>query len=282
MIALERDQIHITEAQVGSGTVAYSSLLSLQSQLAATEATLPPLRQRLDQAEHLLATLTGRTPAELELPEIELAHLTLPADLPLTLPSDLVRQRPDILASESQLHVASANIGVATAALFPSFTLNGAFGQNSNTTQALFQSASTVWSLGAGVTAPLFHGGTLWYQRKAAMEAYEQALASYRQSVLSAFEQVADTLRALEHDAEALEAQSRALDAAGSALQLVQANYRAGLASYLQVLVADAQYHQASIAYLQMRTQRFQDTTALFIALGGGWWNAEAVVPGKN
>jgi NodT family efflux transporter outer membrane factor (OMF) lipoprotein len=282
LIALEREQLHITEAQVTAGTAAYASLLSLQSLVAGTEATLPPLRQKLDQSEHLLATLTGHLPADRALPEIDLVDLTLPADLPVSLPSELVRQRPDILASEAQLHAASANIGVATAAMLPRFTLSGSFGQTSNTGSTLLQSSSSVWSLGADVTAPVFHGGTLWHQRKAAIEAYQAALANYRQSVLSAFEQVADTLRGLEHDAETVDAQSRTVDASASALKLLQANYQAGLANYLQVLVADAQYHQASIAYLQARVQRFQDTTALFVALGGGWWNgAEDVVGGR-
>ena len=282
IIGMQREQIRITEAQVRANTVPYANLLSMQSQLAATEATLPPLRQRLDQAGHLLATLAGRTPAELALPDVDLAALKLPADLPLSLPSELVRQRPDVLASEAQLHAASANIGVATAAMLPRFTLSGSFGQNSNTVSTLAQSGSRVWGAGADVTAPLFHGGTLWSQRKAAMEAYQQAAANYRQAVLGAFEQVADTLRALEHDAEALDAQSRALDAAEQALRLLQANYEAGVASYLQVLVANTQYQQAKIGYLQARAQRLQDTGAFFLALGGGWWNAEQTIVGRK
>jgi NodT family efflux transporter outer membrane factor (OMF) lipoprotein len=282
LIELEKDQLHVTQAQVTAGTVPYSTLLSVQSQLAATEATLPPLRQRMDEAEDLLASLTGHLPADRALPEIDLAELMLPADLPITLPSELVRQRPDILVSEAQLHSASANIGVATAATFPSFTLSGSFGQANNVGSALLQSGGNVWSLGANVAAPLFRGGTLSHQRKAAIEAYQAALANYRQSVLGAFEQVADTLRALQHDAETVDAQSRAMEAAAGALKLVQANYQAGLANYLQVLVADAQYHQASIAYLQARAQRFQDTTALFVALGGGWWNRKQEVVGEK
>jgi len=273
LIGLEQDQQHVTEAQVTAGIVAYSTLLSVKSQLAATEATLPPLRQRMDEAEHLLASLTGHLPADRALPEIDLAELTLPGDLPVTLPSELVRQRPDILASEAQLHTASANIGVATAAMFPTFTLSGSFGQASNARNSLLESGTNVWSLGANVAAPLFRGGTLSHQRQAAIAAYQAALATYRESVLNAFEQVADTLRALQHDAETVNAQSRAMEAAGGALKLVQANYEAGIASYLQVLVSDEQYHQSSIAYLQARAQRLQDTTALFVALGGGWWN---------
>jgi NodT family efflux transporter outer membrane factor (OMF) lipoprotein len=273
MISLEKEQIRITEIQAQAGTVPYANVLSIQTQLSATEATLPPLRQKLSQTDHLLATLAGRLPSEWAPLQVGLADLKLPSDLPVTLPSKLVRRRPDILAAEAQLHVASAEIGVATAALLPGFTLNGSYGLSSNSSQDLFKSTSNVWSLGAGLSAPLFHGGTLWHERQAAMEGYQQSLANYHQTVLGAFAQVADVLRALESDAEALQAQSQALDTAEKALRLVQANYRAGLANYLQVLNADAQYYQSKIAYAQALALRFQDTVALYIALGGGWWN---------
>jgi NodT family efflux transporter outer membrane factor (OMF) lipoprotein len=236
---------------------------------------IPALQQRVSQAEHLLAALVGRMPAEVEPPAIALADLSLPADLPVTLPSDLVRQRPDILAAEARVHSASAGIGVATAALFPSFTLTGAYGWNNNSTGDLLANSNSYWSTGANLTAPLFQGGTLWFQRKAAIESYQGSLALYRQTVLTAFAQVADTLRALEHDAEALDYQSRALSAAEENARLIQANYQAGVAGYLQVLIANGQYHQAKIGWLQAQAQRLQDTVALFIALGGGWWNAE-------
>jgi NodT family efflux transporter outer membrane factor (OMF) lipoprotein len=277
-IALEKEQVRITELQAQAGIVPYSNVLSLRSQLAATEATLPPLRQKLNQADHLLATLAGHSPAEWTSPQIDIEDLTLPADLPITLPSQLVRQRPDILTAEAQLHGASAGIGVATAALFPSFTLNGTYGVENTSFNDLFKNTSSIWSLGANIAAPLFHGGTLQSRRSAAVEGYNQSLADYRQTVLGAFAQVADTLLALEHDAEALQAQSQALSAAQEALRLVQANYQAGIANYLQVLIADNQYHQAKIAYLQTQAQRYQDTVALFVALGGGWWNAEEEV----
>jgi NodT family efflux transporter outer membrane factor (OMF) lipoprotein len=229
----------------------------------------------------LLATLAGRAPAEWTLPAVELADLTLPGDLPVTLPSELVRQRPDILAAEAQLHSSSAAIGVATAALFPSFTLSGTAGLSNTSITDLLKGPSAFWSVGANITAPLFRGGTLWFQRKAAIDAYEQSLATYRQTVLSGLAQVADTLRALEHDAETVEAQSRALTAAEEALRLVQVNYEAGTANYLQVLIADGQYLQAKLGYLQARAQRFQDTVALFVALGGGWSNASEHLPGE-
>ena len=270
IIGLQRDQIKIAETQVRAGTVPYANVLSIQSQLASSEALLPPLEQKISQAEHLLAILVGRAPADWGAPQVDLSELALPGELPVTLPSELVRQRPDVLAAEAQLQSASAEIGIATAAMFPSFTLNGSYGQNNTAMKGLFKSGSNFWSLGADVTAPLFHGGTLWFKRKAALEGYQQALANYRQTVLGAFAQVADTLRALEHDAEALRAQSRALNTAQNALRLYQVNYQAGIVNYLQILVADGQYQQARIGYLQAQAGRLQDTVALFVALGGG------------
>lgn len=278
-VKLEQEQVDIGKAQAEAGIIPYSNVLSLESQLSATEANLPILKQQLSQADHLLATLSGRTPAEWNPPDVELADLKLPSDLPLSLPSDLVRQRPDILASESQLHSASAGIGVATAALFPNFTLNGNYGFNSTKLENLSKNAVSLWSIGADIVAPIFHGGTLWYQRRAAIEAYNQSLADYRETVLSSFEQVADTLRALEHDAETLKAQSDAMQQADEALRLIQANYQAGIVDYLQVLIANYQYYQARISYIQAVAQRLQDTVAFYVALGGGWWNADQSSP---
>ncbi len=272
IIAFEKQQLHLTETQYQAGTVPYTNVISLQTQLSATEAALPPLKQNLSKTLHLLTVLVGRTPAEWAPPKLELADLTLPGKLPVTLPSALVRQRPDILAAEATLHSASANIGVATANLFPNFTLTGTYGQNLTDLAQIFGATGNFWSVGAAVLQPVFHGGTLWYQRKAAIEAYNASLSDYRQVVLSAFQQVADTLRGLQHDAETLKAQAAALAAAKEARQLIQANYQAGLANYLQVLTADNQYQQARLGYIQAQALRLQDTAALFVALGGGWW----------
>ncbi len=273
LIDLQREQVKLAEDQARAGTVPYSSVLSLQSALASYEATIPPLQQKLTQSEDLLAALAGHVPAEWHPLEVNLTDLTLPSDLPVSLPSDLVRQRPDVLAAEATAHAASANIGVATAALLPSVTLSGSFGVNNTSTSTLFSSNGQFWSFGANATQPLFEGGTLWFRRKAAIDSYQQAMALYRQTVLGAFEQVADTLRALDHDAAALKAEDEALATAEQALHLVQANYAAGLATYLDVLTADTQYYQAKIGDLQAIAVRYQDTVALFTALGGGWWN---------
>ncbi len=274
LIDLQRQQVKLAQVQVTAGTIAYSNVLSLQSQLASLEATIPQLEQKLSQSEDLLATLAGHVPAQWLPPQIRLADLTLPADLPVSVPSDLVRQRPDILAAEASAHAASANIGVATAALLPAVNLSGSYGANSATTSTLFSANGRAWAAGGDVTAPLFRGGTLWFRRKAAIDSYQQAMASYRQTVLSAFDQVADILRALEHDAQVLQAQDEALAAAREALHLVEINYEAGLNTYLDVLSADAQYHQAVINDLQAVALRYQDTVALYVALGGGWWSS--------
>lgn len=273
LIELQRQQLQSTEAQVRGGTAPYSSTLSLQSLIATNEALLPALQQKVSQAEHLLATLEGVMPADARLPDIRLVGLSLPENLPVSLPSVLVRQRPDILSAEAQLHQASADIGVATAAMFPSFSLTGTYGTAGSSTGSLFGSAGRFWSVGPSIDIPVFEGGRLWYGRQAAIDAYRQASVNYRQVVLVSFAQVADVLKALEYDAQVLQKQAEAQVAAQEALRLLQANYRSGLVTYLELLVADVQLHQVNIAYLQALAQRHQDTVALFVALGGGWWN---------
>jgi NodT family efflux transporter outer membrane factor (OMF) lipoprotein len=273
LIALETEQLHSTEAQVSAGFSSYASVLSQRSLIASNQAALAPLRQKMSQAEHLLALLQGQLPADAPPPSIDLETLALPQDLPVSLPSELVRQRPDILQAEALLHAASANIGVTTAAMFPDFSLSATYGTAGSSLGNLAAAGGRFWGIGPALTVPLFRGGALWYGRKAAIDAYEAQQANYRQSVLVAFAQVADALKALEHDAQALEAQAQAQRDAGEALRLLQANYQAGIVAYLDVLTADVQFHQASIAYLQAVAQRHQDTVALFVALGGGWWN---------
>jgi NodT family efflux transporter outer membrane factor (OMF) lipoprotein len=279
LIDLEREQLRLTEVQAQAGTVPYSTVLSIRSQLATYEAQVPQLEQRLIQSNDLLATLVGHVPAEWTPPVVSLSDLHLPEDLPLSLPSDLVRQRPDILAAEATAHAASASVGVATAALLPAVTLSGGYSASGLTTGSVFAANGREWSAGGSIVAPVFEGGTLWFKRKAAIDSYHQAMALYRQTVLSAFAQVADSLGALQHDALVLEAQEEALQSAKEALRLVQINYEAGLSTYIEVLVADAQLHQASINELQAVATRYQDTVALYVALGGGWWSTSGGIP---
>jgi NodT family efflux transporter outer membrane factor (OMF) lipoprotein len=278
IVAYQKEQVRLAAVQVKSGMGTVAAELSLQTQLETTEAQIPALRQKLTQAQDLLAVLGGKLPAEVQPPQIQFADLTLPRALPVSLPSALVRQRPDILQAQASLHAASAEIGVATAAMLPSITLDGALGTSSTSISNLMIPSSKLWSVGAGLTQPVFHGGSLWFQRKAALDAYDAAVASYQQTVLSAFEQVADTLRALQHDADALAIDEKALATAKRALDLTQANYQAGLAVYSDVLIANAQYQQLQIVDIQARAARYQDTVALFAALGGGWWNGNSNV----
>ncbi len=269
MVALQKEEIAIAEKQSKAGVAAYSTVLALQNQLSALEASLPALEQKRSQSEHLLASLTGHAPAEWQPPEFTMDDLVLPERLPLSLPSELVRQRPDILAAEAAMHAASANIGVASAAQFPSFTLSASLGQNSTSMNNLLAKSGSFWSIGPDIASPLFDGGTLAARKAGAVEAYRQSQALYRQTVISALTQVADALRALEHDAQISRAYSEGLEAARDALQLAEANYRAGMVNYLQVLSADMQYHQARLNYLEACAQRLQDTTAFFVAMGG-------------
>lgn len=278
LIARQREQLEIAKNQEATGIASYSSLLGIKSLLAANQATLQLLAQKRDQAAHLLASLQGVFVGEDNMPAIDLGKLALPVDLPLSLPSELVRQRPDILAAEAQLHAASANIGVATAALFPNFILSGGYGVSNTTLGGLSGSSGEFWSVGPAASLPLFQGGAGLHRRQAAIDAYRKSLADYRQVVLSAFQQVADVLTALKHDAQGLQAQTEALSSSEQALALIEANYHAGLVSYLDVLVADEQFHQSKINYVQVVGQRFQDTAALFVALGGGWWNDRKLV----
>ena len=273
LIDLQKQQLKSTEAAAHAGTVPYSEMLSLRSLIASNQATLAPLEQKISQTVDLLASLEGEVPSKVLLPDIDLSGLSLPVDLPVSLPSDLAHQRPDILSSEAELHAASADIGVATAAMFPSVSLSASYGGAASSFGTLSAARSRFWSVGPSVTIPVFQGGTLWHGRKAAIDAYQAAQAAYRTIVLDAFAQVADSLNALEHDATALQAEVDAKRAAGEALDLLQVEYRAGLVAYLDVWVADVQFHQATIGYLQAVAQRYQDTVALFVALGGGWWN---------
>lgn len=273
LIAREAEQLQIARAQVEGGSAAYASVVSIESQLATSRATLPVLQQRYDQAGHLLATLTGQAPGAWRAPQVALERLALPRDLPLTVPAQLVRQRPDIMSAEARLHVASANIGVASAALFPTITLGAEYGTEGAHLDRFTGPHNRFWSTGATADIPVFHGGTLTHQRRAAIEAYRGALADYRQAVLSAFAQVADALTALDNDAQNLRATADAVAAARQAVDLIQANYSAGLVSYLEVLVADVQLHRAQVDFIQARAVRLQDTATLYLALGGGWWS---------
>jgi NodT family efflux transporter outer membrane factor (OMF) lipoprotein len=198
-------------------------------------------------------------------------------------PARLVEQRPDVRAREALLHQASAEIGVATANLLPQLTLTGEYGGTSTKFSELFKSSSNVWSAGAGLTQPIFHGGELLHRKRAAVAAYDQAAAEYRGTVLTAMRNVADALYALDADAAELHEQNLATQAAADALRVSRARYAAGSISSLDLLVLARAYQQARIAQLQAQAARYADTAALFQALGGGWWNraSAAAVAGR-
>jgi NodT family efflux transporter outer membrane factor (OMF) lipoprotein len=273
IIDAQEAQLKVIERQFELGGVSKSDVLAQRTQVAQTRALLPPLEKALAQSRHRLAVLTGRLPSEASLPEFEISSLSLPADLPVSVPSSLVRQRPDIRASESLLHTASAQVGVATANMYPQINLTGSAGSLALKPSDLFTGPARAWSIGGGLLEPLFRGGALQAQRKAAIAAYEQAEAQYRETVLQSFQEVADTLRALETDALALKAQADAEATAREALDLTQRQYKLGAVSYLILLNAQRQYQQSKIALVQASAARYADTAALFQALGGGWWN---------
>lgn len=272
LLQAQQNQLTIMNKQFHLGGIAKETILTQETLVAQTLASIPPLEKSLSQTQHALAVLIGEFPNG-ELPTIRLTALNLPSHLPVSLPSNLVRQRPDVRAAEALLHVASASVGVATANLFPQFSLTGNYGSESSIPSKLFSGGTGVWSIAAQLTQPIFHGGALLAARRQAIAAYDQAAAQYRQTVLQAFQNVADTLRALETDARTLQAQRNAEIAARKTFLLTQKQFRLGATSYLSLLNAQEQYLTSSIARIQAEAARYNDTVALFGALGGGWWH---------
>ena len=267
-------QYDLTVQLENAGKIIHSDTLQAQTQLESVRATLPGLEQQRDVYRNALARLSGRTPDAFPMPPLTLADFTLPGRLPVSLPSTLVRQRPDVLAAQESLHAASAGIGVAEAARLPQLTLSAQYAQQTTRLSELFTQPGGVWSAGLGLAAPLFHGGTLAARSDEAKERYTQALSAYQATVIGAFVDVADALQALQHDADSYTAHDIALQAAGANRNLAAAQYRAGKYTELQVLTAEQQYQSAALTQVQADAQRFTDTAALFRALGGGWWNA--------
>ncbi|BBP03586.1 RND transporter [Sulfuriferula plumbiphila] len=265
----DRENLKLVHEAFDAGSVSRLDIVSADSQLATDTALVPPLRQELSLAQHALAIVLGQAPAEGTLPEFDLAQLTLPRRLPVSLPSELAHRRPDILAAEAELHAATAAVGVATSNLYPHLDLSASFSQQSTVIGQLFASGSSAWSLAGGFVAPVFDGGTLRAKRRAAVDAMQASAAKYQQTVLTAFGQVADSLQALDHDTEGLDAQTRAQQAACDNLDLTRKSYREGNIGVLQVLDAERRYQQASLAYVRIRAQRYMDTAQLFLALGG-------------
>jgi len=282
MIDAQKKQLELSEQKFEIGVISKTEVLSQRASLAQTRTQLPGLQQSLSQTRHQLATLSGELPSQAILPEFHLDELTFPHQIPVTLPSRLTRQRPDIRASEALLHQASAQIGVATANLYPSLTLTGSYGSETSRIADLFSAGTSVWGIGAGLLQPIFHGGELQAKKRAAVASYQQAAAQYRQDVLVAFQDVADVLLALEMDSKKLTLQQQAETFSSETYDLIHAQYQQGAASYLDLLNAQSQYQQSRINLLQARAALYTDTAALMFALGGGWWNDEPISVQKS
>jgi NodT family efflux transporter outer membrane factor (OMF) lipoprotein len=266
VIASDEQNLRLVRTANLGGTATQIDVATAQSQLDHDHALLPPLQQQLAAAQDALATLVGRSPATWAAPEFSLARMSLPENIPLVVPSELVRARPDIRAAEAQLHAASAAVGIATADLYPRITLSAAVAE-----QGLFGGpAGAAWSLLGGLTAPIFHGGALSAARRAAVDAYQGAFAQYQQAVLDAFRQVADNLHGLSTSADAVKTERQALSSADAALRLTRLGYAAGDAGLIQVLDAQRLQQLAELSLVQARANRYIQTVNLFLAVGGG------------
>lgn len=264
----QEEQLKLTRERVRLGQGTPDDVLALQTQVEQTRATIPPLRNQLQQNEHLLAVLAGRAPGLGGLPFFSLQEFALPADLPLTVPSMLVRTRPDIKAAEALLHAANAEYGVAIAQLYPQLTLSANLGSQALTTSTLFNSDSAIWSLVGQLTQPLFNPG-LPAQKRAALAAFDAAAAHYQEVVLESLRDVADVLRALENDAQRLTALTAADTAAQASLASIQRQYALGAVNYVNVLSAQQQAQLVRITMIEAQAQRLVDSAAFFQAMGG-------------
>jgi NodT family efflux transporter outer membrane factor (OMF) lipoprotein len=276
IIADDQRNVDLVQSAITTGSGTRVQLVNAQSQLAEDKALLPDLRQQEAVARHALAILTGKMPAEWAAPQFTLTDFTLPDELPVSLPSELVHQRPDILAAEAQLHVASAAIGVATANLYPNLNLTATVTQQALTPGGLFDSANNAWGLAANLTQPIFDGGRLSAEKRAAVDNYQAELAGYRQTVLTAFGDVADRLQALANDADRVTAETEAEETAAQALDLARKSYAAGNSGILDVIDVQRRHGQAQLNLARARAQRLMDTAELYLAAGNARITARA------
>lgn len=268
LLAAQHEQLDISRARQRLGQATQDEVLMLEAQLERSRATLPLLQQQLAHSEHLLATLSGQTPGAAELPDFSLAEFSLPSELPLVLPAELLRQRPDILAAEALLDAATADYGVAAARLYPQINLSASLGSQALTTGALFGGGSAAWALLGQLTQPLFQPG-LAAEKRAALAALDGAAAHYQSVVLDALRTVADLLQAIAHDAQALNSLAAADAAAQASLSSLQQQYALGSVSHVQVLLARQQAQHSKTALLAAQAQRLQDSVALYQAMAG-------------
>ncbi len=273
IIKTQRSFLGILQQQFALGGISEADVAAQQAVVAQTEATLPPLQKQLAQQRNQLAVFLGRFPSEISGDDFQLSTLQLPTDLPLSLPSKLVEQRPDIRSSEAQLHAASAKIGVAIANMLPQISLSASYGSTASSFGDLFSPGTVAWSLAGSIVQTIFDGGTLLHDKRAAEAGFDVAAAQYRSTVLSSFEDVANALHAIQFDADTLKAQLAAEQAAQRSLNIARSQFQAGATDYATVLTAQTNLLNARISRIQAQAARLSDTAALFQALGGGWWN---------
>jgi NodT family efflux transporter outer membrane factor (OMF) lipoprotein len=272
-IDAESHALTILQRQLALGQVAGSDVAAQETALAQAQAALPPLEKQLAQQRDLITALAGRLPADGPDVQFDLSSFELPLTLPVSLPADLVRQRPDVRAAESTLHAASAQVGVAIANRLPQFPLNATVGGQSSEIATIFTQGGLFGTLAGGVTQPIFEGGTLLHRQRAAEAGLQQAEAQYRSAAIAACQNVADALHALQSDAEALRTAVAAEHAADRTLTITRRQLELGQVAYLALLNAENSFQQAHVARVQAEAARLADTAALFQALGGGWWN---------
>lgn len=280
ILADQENALRISETQFEIGVISKADLLGARSALANQKARVPDLRAQLSQVQNQLAVYLGKLPGQSATSNFDLSELTVPADVPVSLPSTLVQRRPDVLAAEAALRSASARIGVAASNRLPRLALSASYGSQASKASDLF--TGDVWSLGGNLLAPIFDFGALSAQHESAKAAYAQSEADYKLTVLNAFRDVANALRQAETDAEVLQAQSQAAVAANEALKLTEMQYGAGAASFLQLLTAQQQAVSARTGYAQAIAARLQDTAGLFHALGGGWLSRDEMAGSTN
>jgi NodT family efflux transporter outer membrane factor (OMF) lipoprotein len=275
IVAINRENLDIMRKQLQLGFVAEIDVLAQEALLAQSEQTLPALKKQLEQTRDLIRALAGNFPDQ-DVPEtFELSDLHLPEELPLSLPSKLVEQRPDVRAAEAQLHSASAQYGVTVANKMPQFMVSASVGGMASSPEWMFRSGGTFFSLTGNISQIIFDGGTLRAKSRAAEQALIQAGAQYRSTVISALQNVADTLHAINLDGDAYFAAVKAEQASKAVLELTRKQYVLGYVSYQNLLSAEQSYQLSAISLVQAQSARFGDTAALYLALGGGWWNHE-------
>jgi NodT family efflux transporter outer membrane factor (OMF) lipoprotein len=282
LIKIATDVLKLLRTQFNAGQISESDVVAQEAALAQIEQTLPPLQRQLEQQRHLISALSGGLPNQEPPEKFKLAGLRLPRDLPVSVPSQLVEQRPDVRAAEENLHSASALIGVAVANRLPNVTLTGNLGSQALTVGQLFSPGTGAWSLAGSVLQPIFDGGTLYQREVAARATFEQTTSQYHSTVVTAFQNVADSLSALRNDAVALQKAVAAEDASNRSLTIARKRLELGDINYILVLNAQQTYFQALLSRVQAQASRFADTAALFQALGGGWWNREDREPPRQ